>query len=87
MANMSDTKDSSGKLKADGRSKYLDISHKPLSQLNVPDSVHCTNVNSCDASHLNDTSAFYNEIMGSLIQASDTVFSLPLANKKHIKPG
>ena len=58
-----------------GLSKYLEVSHDLLNRIEVPDAVHCTDVNCCDASHINDTNLFYEQTMRSLIQASDTVFS------------
>ena len=65
------------KLTADDRAKYFDVSHDLLSRIEIPDAVHCTDVNSCDASYINDTNLFYEQTMRSLIQASDTVFSNP----------
>ena len=64
------------KLNTDGRAKYFDVSHDLLSLIAIPDAVYCTNVNCCDASHINGTNLFYEQIMHSLIQASDIVFSL-----------
>ena len=75
------------KLTADDRAKYFDVSHDLLSRIEIPDAVHCTDVNCCDASHINDTNLFYEQTMRSLIQASDTVFSNPPAYKGIIKPG
>ena len=75
------------KLTADDRAKYFDVSHDLLSRIEIPDADHCTDVNCCDASHINDTNLFYEQTMRSLIQASDTVFSNPPAYKGTIKPG
>ena len=69
------------KLTADDRAKYLDVSHDLLSRIEIPDAVRCTDVNCCDASHINDTNLFYEQTMRSLIEASDTVFSNPSAYK------
>ena len=63
------------RLTADDRAKYFDVSHDLLSRIEIPDAVHCTDVNCCAASHINDTNLFYEQTMRSLIQASDTVFS------------
>ena len=75
------------KLTADDRAKYLDVSHDLLSRIEIPDAVRCTDVNCCDASHINDTNLFYEQTMRSLIEASDTVFSNPSAYKGTVKPG
>ena len=69
------------KLTADDRANYLEVSHDLLSRIEIPDAVHCTDVNCCDASHINATHLFYEQTMRSLIQASDTVFSNPSAYK------
>ena len=63
------------------------MSHDLLSRIEIPDAVHCTDVNCCDTSHINDTNLFYEQTMRSLLQASDTVFSNPPAYKGTIKPG
>ena len=55
------------KLTADDRAKYLEVSHALLSRIEIPDAVHCTDVNCCDASHINDTNLFYEQTMRSLI--------------------
>ena len=77
------------KLTADDRAKYVDVSHDLLIRIEIPDAVHCTDVNCCDTSHINDTNLFYEQTMRSLIQASDTVFSTPPppAYKGTITPG
>ena len=58
------------KLNTDGRAIYVDVSHDLLSRIAIPDAVHCTNVNCCDASHINDTNLFYEQIMHSLLDTS-----------------
>ena len=63
------------------------VSHDLLSRIEIPDAVRCTDVNCCDASHINDTNLFYEQTMRSLIEASDTVFSNPSAYKGTVKPG
>ena len=54
------------KLAADDRAKYLEVSHDLLSRIEIPDAVYCTDVNACDASHINDTNLFYEQTMRSL---------------------
>ena len=81
------------KLTADDRAKYFDVSHDLLSRIEIPDAVHCTDVDCCDASHINDTNLFYEQPMRSLIQASDLYFPTtttpppPPAYKGTIEPG
>ena len=49
------------KLTADDSAKYLEVSRDLLSRIEIPDAVHCTDVNCCDASHINDTNLFYEQ--------------------------
>ena len=77
------------KLNADDRAKYFDVSHDLLSRIEIPDAVHCTDVNCCDASHINDTNLFYEQTMRSLIRQVTLYFPTPPppAYKGTIKPG
>ena len=45
------------KLTADDRAKYLEVYHGLLSRIEIPDAVHCADVNCCDASHINTLTA------------------------------
>ena len=56
--------------------RYCDLSSEQLSAISVPDAVHCTNVNCCDPVHIEETTRFYIAILGSLQDASSSVFQL-----------
>ena len=48
--------------------------HKLAIIIPVPDAVHCTNVNCSDPVHIEKTTRFYIAILGSLQDASSSVF-------------
>ena len=58
------------------RKRYCDLTSEQLSAISVPDAVHCANVNCSDPAHIEETTRFYIAILGSLQDASSSVFQL-----------
>ena len=56
------------------RKRYCDLTSEQLSAISVPDAVHCTNVNCSDPVPTEETTRFYIAILGSLQDASSSVF-------------
>ena len=62
------------KLNESERKIYCDLTSEQLSAISVPDAVHCTNVNCSDPVHIEETTRFDIAILGSLQDASSSVF-------------
>ena len=62
------------KLNDSERKRYCHLTSEQLSAISVPDAVHCTNVNCSDPVHIEETTRFYIAILGSLQDASSSVF-------------
>ena len=63
-----------GKLNDSERKRYCDLTSEQLSAISVPDAVHCTNVDCSDPVNIEETTRFYIAILGSLQDASSSVF-------------
>ena len=64
-----------GELSVKQRSNYSAASHELLSKINIPNAIHCSDINCTDAEHINAITNMYGEIIGCLRHASDSIFN------------